>query len=71
MDTIFSGVDLGAVKILRLLRTFRPLRFITHNVNMKILVVSLLESVNGIFNVIIVLILVWMMFAILGNNLFQ
>ena len=70
MDTIFSGVDLGAVKILRLLRTFRPLRFITHNVNMKILVVSLLESVNGIFNVIIVLILVWMMFAILGNNLF-
>ena len=71
MDTIFSGVDLGAVKILRLLRTFRPLRFITHNVNMKILVVSLLESVNGIFNVIIVLLLVWMMFAILGNNLFQ
>ena len=70
MDTIFSGVDLGAVKILRLLRTFRPLRFITHNVNMKILVVSLLESVNGIFNVIFVLILVWMMFAILGNNLF-
>ena len=71
MDTIFSGVDLGAVKILRLLRKFRPLRFITHNVNMKILVVSLLESVNGIFNVIIVLSLVWMMFAILGNNLFQ
>ena len=70
MDTIFEGVDLGAVKILRLLRTFRPLRFITHNVKMKILVVSLLESVNGIFNVIFVLILVWMMFAILGNNLF-
>ena len=70
IDTIFEGVDLGAVKILRLLRTFRPLRFITHNVNMKVIVVSLLESVNGIFNVIIVLILVWMMFSILGNNLF-
>ena len=60
MDTIFEGVDLGAVKILRLLRTFRPLRFITHNVNMKILVVSLLESVNGIFNVIFVLILIYL-----------
>ena len=62
---------MSAVKILRLLRTFRPLRFITHNVSMKVLVISILESVNGILNVIIVLVLVWMMFAILGNNLFQ
>lgn len=37
---------------------------------MKLIVTSILESVNGILNVIIVLLLVWMMFAILGNNLF-
>ena len=65
---INTGVDLSAVKILRLLRTFRPLRFITHNVSMKVLVISILESVIGILNVIVVLLLVWMMFGILGSN---
>ena len=38
---------------------------------MKLVVTALLESVSGIMNVLIVLILVWMMFAILGINLFK
>lgn len=36
---------------------------------MKLVVTALLESVSGIFNVAIVVLLVWMMFAILGMNL--
>ena len=31
IDMIFSGVNLPFIKILRLLRTLRPLRFISHN----------------------------------------
>ncbi|CAD8079150.1 unnamed protein product [Paramecium primaurelia] len=69
IDVSVSTINLSFVKILRLLRTLRPLRFITHNRSMKILVSALLQSINGIFNVAIVVILVWMMFAILGINL--
>ncbi len=38
---------------------------------MKLLVSALLESVSGIFNVIIVVVMIWMMFAILGINLLK
>lgn len=69
IDISFSGINLSFVKILRLLRTLRPLRFITHNRSMKILVSALLQSINGIFNVAIVVVLAWIMFAILGINL--
>ncbi|CAD8189628.1 unnamed protein product [Paramecium octaurelia] len=69
IDVSVSTINLSFVKILRLLRTLRPLRFITHNRSMKILVSALLQSINGIFNVAIVVVLVWMMFAILGINL--
>lgn len=42
IDVSVSSINLGFVKILRLLRTLRPLRFITHNRSMKILVSALL-----------------------------
>lgn len=66
-----TSVDISVIKVLRLLRVLRPLRFISHNLNMKIVVNALLESVSAIFNVIIVVILVWLMFAILGVSLFS
>jgi hypothetical protein len=36
---------------------------------MKIVVIALLESVGAIFNVLIVVLLIWLMFAILGISL--
>ena len=36
---------------------------------MKIVVIALLESVSAIFNVLIVVVLIWLMFAILGISL--
>ena len=65
-----AEVDIPVIKIIRLLRTLRPLRFISHNVSMKIVVIALLESVGAIVNTIIVILLVWLMFAILGVSLF-
>ena len=58
------------IKILRLFRTLRPLRFISHNSGMKTIVSALIQSVGGILNVAVVVFVVWMMFAILAVNLF-
>jgi hypothetical protein len=66
-----SGINIPAIKVFRLLRTLRPLRLITHNIQMKIVVIALLESISGIVNVIIVVILIWLMFSILGVSLFS
>jgi hypothetical protein len=62
---------LGSLKILRLLRTFRPLRFISHNPNLKIVVNAILGSLAGLVNVLIVVLLIWIMFSILGVFLFM
>jgi hypothetical protein len=42
IDVSFSSIDLSFIKILRLFRTLRPLRFISHNRSMKIIVSALL-----------------------------
>lgn len=69
-DLAFDNVDIPAIRVLRLLRTLRPLRFISHNSDMKLIVTALLESVGHIINVVIVVLMVWLMFAILAVNLF-
>ena len=60
-----------ALKVLRLLRTLRPLRFISHNKNLKIVVNALFGSLSGLFNVLIIVFLIWIMFSILGIFLFN
>lgn len=69
VDIFTSTGAISVITIFRLLRTLRPLRFVSHNVNMKIVVTSLLDSVTSIINVIIVIFVVWLMFAILGISL--
>lgn len=70
IDAIFTGVNIPIIKILRLLRILRPLRFISHNSSMKTVVIALLSSTGAILNVGIVVLCIFMMFAILGVNLF-
>ena len=70
IDLAFDGINVPVIKILRLLRTLRPLRFISHNSGMKIVVEALIQSIGHILNVLIVVLVVWLMFAILGVNLF-
>lgn len=68
-EMILSNQTLGFLKTLRVLRTFRTLRFISHNKNLKMVVMSLLESIRGIVNVSAVILLFWIMYGILGVNL--
>ena len=41
-------------------RILRPLRFITKNSNIKLVVEALVQSIGGIMNVLIVLMIVWL-----------
>ncbi|CAI2366067.1 unnamed protein product [Moneuplotes crassus] len=70
IDLVFDGINVPVIKVLRLLRTLRPLRFISHNSQIKIVVEAMIQSVGHIFNVLIVILVVFLMFAILGVNLF-
>jgi len=67
-DMALSSFDLPFIRILRMLRVLRPLRFISRNIGLKMIVVALLESVGHIFNVAIVISMVYLVFAILGVN---
>jgi hypothetical protein len=71
LDMSLSSFNIPAIKIFRLLRTLRPLRVISHNVALKMIVIALLSSVGGIFNVIIVVLVVWLIFAIMGVNFYS
>jgi hypothetical protein len=73
IDNVLSSMDtasnLGQFKVLRLLRTFRPLRIVTHSQSMQILITTLVSSISGIANVVLLLFIVWLMFAILGVSI--
>ena len=71
LDMAVSSINLPFIKILRLLRTLRPLRFISHNLNMKIVVTALLESAGPIANVSIVVLLIFLMFSIFGMSMLE
>ncbi|TNV88166.1 hypothetical protein FGO68_gene13672 [Halteria grandinella] len=70
-NTNDTDSSLGNFKVLRLLRTFRPLRIVTHSQSMQILITTLISSISGIANVVLLLLVVWLMFAILGVSLFS
>jgi hypothetical protein len=70
-DMLLQGKDLKVLKILRMLRTLRPLRFLTHNVGLKMIVNALIGSVSGIINVLLVIAVVLLIFAIIGVNLYS
>ncbi len=69
VDMSVDSINIPALKILRMLRTLRPLRFVSHNINMKIVVTALMQSLGAILNVLIVIMLIWLMFSILGMSL--
>jgi len=49
----------------------RPLRMIARNEGMKIAIESLIMSIKGVGNVLIISILILLLFAILGTNFYK
>ena len=71
IDLSLTGKKVGFIKVIRILRILRPLRFISHNQSMKTIVAALLDSGGSMLNTSIVIMIVWLMFAILAINLFS
>eukprot|EP01052_Picozoa_sp_SAG31_P042038 SAG31_NODE_6550_length_1981_cov_1.388417_2_plen_618_part_01 len=63
--------DLDWVKTLRVVRALRPLRMIKRVPELKQVVNSLFEAAPTLGNVILLLVMFWMVFGILGINLFK
>ena len=66
-----SAYKIGFVKIMRALRVLRPLRMIAHNPELKMIINALLDSMGSITNVLFVIGIVYLIFAIIGVNLLQ
>ena len=66
-----ESYNLGYLKIFRMLRVLRPLRFLKRNLGLKIQVVSLLNSVPGIRNLMMISTLILMLFGIQGVTFFK
>ena len=54
-----------------MLRVLRPLRMISRNEGLKVAVQSLINSIPGIVNVMVISMLFLMLFGILGTNLYK
>eukprot|EP00286_Rhodomonas_abbreviata_P016608 CAMPEP_0181339070 /NCGR_PEP_ID=MMETSP1101-20121128/29019_1 /TAXON_ID=46948 /ORGANISM="Rhodomonas abbreviata, Strain Caron Lab Isolate" /LENGTH=1004 /DNA_ID=CAMNT_0023449933 /DNA_START=425 /DNA_END=3439 /DNA_ORIENTATION=- len=66
-----SGESLKSLKALRALRALRPLRVIKRNPGLRIAVVCLLSSIPAMFNVIVVVLVWFSMYAMLGVQFFK
>ena len=71
IDMILSSGGMRAMRNLRLIKILRPLRFISRNENLQILVKALLSSAGAITNVAMVIFVIYTMFAILGMSLLK
>ena len=56
---------------MRTLRALRPLRAMAKMEGMKVVVNALVGALPDIFNVLVVCIIFWLIFAIIGINLFK
>uniref|UniRef100_A0A3B5RAI4 Sodium channel protein n=1 Tax=Xiphophorus maculatus TaxID=8083 RepID=A0A3B5RAI4_XIPMA len=62
--------DLGPIKSLRTLRALRPLRALSRFEGMRVVVNALMGAIPSIFNVLLVCLIFWLIFSIMGVNLF-
>lgn len=62
--------QLSMIRSLRTLRALRPLRALSRFEGMKVVVNALIGAIPSIFNVLLVCLIFWLIFSIMGVNLF-
>ncbi|XP_062862733.1 sodium channel, voltage-gated, type I-like, alpha isoform X7 [Trichomycterus rosablanca] len=62
--------ELGAIKSLRTLRALRPLRALSRFEGMRVVVNALFGAIPSIVNVLLVCLVFWLIFSIVGVNMF-
>ncbi|XP_066484180.1 sodium channel protein type 5 subunit alpha-like [Tiliqua scincoides] len=72
--TLVAGLlevaEMGAMKSLRTLRALRPLRALSRFEGMRVVVNALVGAIPSIMNVLLVCLIFWLIFSIVGVNLF-
>ncbi|XP_036595578.1 sodium channel protein type 10 subunit alpha-like [Trichosurus vulpecula] len=63
--------DIGPIKSLRTLRALRPLRALSRFEGMRVVVDALVGAIPSIMNVLLVCLIFWLIFSIMGVNLFS
>ena len=63
--------NLSAIKVLRILRVLRPLRMISRNESLKLQIKSLILSIPGIINVLILSCIFFLLFGIFFTNFYK
>ena len=69
MSLIIPGAE--RFQIMKIMRAMRPLRFINKSEGMKVVVGALVMSIKPLLNVLLISLLTWIIFAILGVQIFQ
>ncbi|XP_065366015.1 sodium channel protein para isoform X6 [Calliphora vicina] len=68
---VWSGLnDIPVFRSMRTLRALRPLRAVSRWEGMKVVVNALVQAIPSIFNVLLVCLIFWLIFAIMGVQLF-
>ncbi|XP_073989252.1 sodium voltage-gated channel paralytic isoform X5 [Rhodnius prolixus] len=68
---IWAGAaDIPAFRSMRTLRALRPLRAVSRWEGMRVVVNALVQAIPSIFNVLLVCLIFWLIFAIMGVQLF-
>ncbi|XP_013001731.1 sodium channel protein type 10 subunit alpha isoform X1 [Cavia porcellus] len=67
---ILEYSDVESIKALRTLRALRPLRALSRFEGMRVVVDALLGAIPSIMNVLLVCLIFWLIFSIMGVNLF-
>ncbi|XP_075444026.1 sodium channel protein type 5 subunit alpha-like isoform X1 [Ascaphus truei] len=68
--TALGYSELGPIKSLRTLRALRPLRALSRFEGMRVVVNALIGAIPSIMNVLLVCLIFWLIFSIMGVNLF-
>uniref|UniRef100_A0A3P9P9S2 Sodium channel protein n=1 Tax=Poecilia reticulata TaxID=8081 RepID=A0A3P9P9S2_POERE len=68
--SILGYSELGAIQSLRTLRALRPLRVLSCFEGLRVMVNALVGAIPSIFNVLLICLVLWLIFSIMGVNLF-
>ncbi|XP_048366610.1 sodium channel protein type 5 subunit alpha-like isoform X2 [Sphaerodactylus townsendi] len=68
--TLFGFDHVAAMKSLRTLRALRPLRALSRFESIRVVVNALVGAIPSIMNVLLVCLIFWLIFSIMGVNLF-
>ena len=64
-----SGIDISFLKAFRALRALRPLKLVSKNEGMKLVVNSILASIPNLINVFLISLLFYFVFGVMGVQL--